>query len=148
MHIQQRVAGGFVSILCLGILLGAAILPLQAGGRVAQLTSGENASRQGVCSLACRKPDAHPMRRQRLLIGERPSANGRSQSHLSTAAPPYPSARWRLSVAAHRSPLTPCPSSGVMEYGLGPTVPGMAAPHADLLLPVLRAAGVVALLPP
>jgi hypothetical protein len=48
MHIQQRVTGGFVSILCLGILLGAPILPLQAGGRVAQLTSGENVPSGGM----------------------------------------------------------------------------------------------------
>ena len=48
MHIEQRVAGGFMSLLCLGILLGAPILPLQAGGRVAQLTSGENVPSGGM----------------------------------------------------------------------------------------------------
>lgn len=41
MHIQQRVAGGFISILCLGILLGAAILPLQAGDRATQFSGGK-----------------------------------------------------------------------------------------------------------
>ena len=42
MHIEQRVAGGFMSVLCLGILLGAPILPLHAGDRAAQLINGKN----------------------------------------------------------------------------------------------------------
>ena len=48
MHIEQRVAGGFMSVLCLGILLGAPILPLQAGDRAAQLISGKNVPSGGV----------------------------------------------------------------------------------------------------
>ena len=48
MHIEQRVAGGFMSLLCLGILLGAPVLPLQAGDRAAQLISGKNIPLGGV----------------------------------------------------------------------------------------------------
>jgi hypothetical protein len=48
MHIEQRVAGGFMSVLCLGILLGAPILPLQAGDRVTQLINEENVPSGGV----------------------------------------------------------------------------------------------------
>jgi hypothetical protein len=42
MHIEQRVAGRLMSLLCLGILLGAPIMPLQAGDRAAQLVSDKN----------------------------------------------------------------------------------------------------------
>jgi hypothetical protein len=48
MHIEQRVAGAFMSVLCLGILLGAPILPLQAGDRAAQLINGKNVPSGGV----------------------------------------------------------------------------------------------------
>jgi hypothetical protein len=48
MHIEQRVAGGLMSVLCLGILLGALILPLQAGDRAAQLAGGKHVPRGGV----------------------------------------------------------------------------------------------------
>ena len=136
-----------MSVLCLGILLGALILPSRLGTERPSWPAG-NMSREGACSLVCHKLVAHPTRRQRSSIGEPPSAKGRSQNRLSTAALPYPSAHWHLSVAAHRSPLVLCPSSGVMGYGLGLTIPDMAVLGADLLLPALRATGVVALLPP
>ena len=48
MHIRQKVAGGFISILCLGILLGGAILPLQAGDRATQFISGKPIPSGGV----------------------------------------------------------------------------------------------------
>ena len=48
MHIEQRVAGGFMSMLCLGILLGAPILPLHAGDRATQLINGKNVPSGGV----------------------------------------------------------------------------------------------------
>ena len=48
MHIEQRVARGLMSVLCLGILLGASILPLQAGDRAAQFISGKNVPSGGV----------------------------------------------------------------------------------------------------
>ena len=122
MHIEQRVARGLMSVLCLGILLGALILPLQAGDRAAQLVGGKHVPRGGVqpgVPQAGGSPYAPPAFIDRgTPISERPFAN-----RLSTAALPYPSAHWHLSVAAHRSPLVLCPSSGVMGNGLGPTIP-------------------------
>ena len=48
MHFEQRVAGRLMSVLCLGILLGGLILPLQAGDRSAPLNSGEKVLSGGV----------------------------------------------------------------------------------------------------
>jgi hypothetical protein len=48
MHIGQRVAGGLMSVLCLGLLSGALILPLQAGDRAAQFIDGKIAPSGGV----------------------------------------------------------------------------------------------------
>jgi hypothetical protein len=42
MNIQQRVAGGFMSALCLGILLAAMIIPVQAGDSLVQFVKGKN----------------------------------------------------------------------------------------------------------
>jgi hypothetical protein len=42
MSIGLRMSGGFMSVLCLGILLGAMIIPLQAGARSVQLGNGES----------------------------------------------------------------------------------------------------------
>ena len=42
MNIRQRGAGGFMSVLCLGILLGVMLIPVQAGDRSVQLINGEN----------------------------------------------------------------------------------------------------------
>jgi hypothetical protein len=42
MNIGLRVSGGFISVLCLGVLLGAMIIPLQAGDRSVQFINGEN----------------------------------------------------------------------------------------------------------
>ena len=42
MHMEQRVAGGFLSALCLGIFLGVSILPLQAGDKADQFVSRKN----------------------------------------------------------------------------------------------------------
>jgi hypothetical protein len=69
MHIEQRVAGGFMSLLCLGILLGAPILPLQAGDGTDQLSSGKNIPFGGV------KPGVPPAFIDRgTPISERPFA--------------------------------------------------------------------------
>jgi hypothetical protein len=48
MHIEQRVARGLMCVLCLGILLGVSILPLQAGDKAAQFSSRENVPVGGV----------------------------------------------------------------------------------------------------
>ena len=37
MNMRQKAAGGFISMLCLGILLGAIIIPVQAGDESVQL---------------------------------------------------------------------------------------------------------------
>jgi hypothetical protein len=50
MRIRQRVAGGFISVLCLGILVGALILPLHAGDSGVQLISGKIVPSGGVQS--------------------------------------------------------------------------------------------------
>jgi hypothetical protein len=78
MHIDQRVAGGFMSVLCLGILLGAPILPLQAGDRAAQLINGKNVPSGGVrhgAPHAGGPPNAPPVFIDRgTPISERPFA--------------------------------------------------------------------------
>jgi hypothetical protein len=78
MHIEQRVAGGFMSMLCLGILLGAPILPLHAGDRAAQLINGENVPSGGVqpgVPQAGRPPYTPPVFIDRSApISERPFA--------------------------------------------------------------------------
>jgi hypothetical protein len=48
MRIGQRVAGRLTSVLCLGILLGTLILPLQAGDSRVQLITGEIVPSGGV----------------------------------------------------------------------------------------------------
>ena len=48
MHIEQRVATGLMSVLCLGILLGVSILPLQAADSGAQFISRKNVPSGGV----------------------------------------------------------------------------------------------------
>ena len=48
MHIKQRVAGGLISVLFLGILLGVSILPLQAADSGAQFISRKNVPSGGV----------------------------------------------------------------------------------------------------
>jgi hypothetical protein len=50
MRIRQRVAGGLMSVLCLGILLGVRILPLQAGDSRGQLINGKIIPSGGVQS--------------------------------------------------------------------------------------------------
>jgi hypothetical protein len=40
MDIGLRVSGGFISLLCLGVLLGAMIIPLQAGDQSVHLVNG------------------------------------------------------------------------------------------------------------
>jgi hypothetical protein len=78
MHIEQRVAGGLMSLLCLGILLGAPILPLQAGDKAAQLISEKNIPLGGVqpgVPQAGRPPFAPPVFIDRSTpISERPFA--------------------------------------------------------------------------
>jgi hypothetical protein len=48
MHIEQRVARGFMSLLCVGIFLGAPSLPPQAGDSAAQLISDKKIPSRGV----------------------------------------------------------------------------------------------------
>jgi hypothetical protein len=42
MNIRQKVAGGFMSALCLGMLLAVAIMPAQAGDGSVQLVNGKH----------------------------------------------------------------------------------------------------------
>jgi hypothetical protein len=48
MHTERRVARRLMSVLCLGVLLGVSILPLQAGDKVVQLISRKNVPVGGV----------------------------------------------------------------------------------------------------
>jgi hypothetical protein len=48
MNIRQRVASGFITALCLGILLGAKLMPAQAGDDAVVLVSGKSFSSRGV----------------------------------------------------------------------------------------------------
>jgi hypothetical protein len=48
MNIRQRVAGGFVSALCVGILLGAMLMPAQAGNAAVQFVKGNHFPSGGV----------------------------------------------------------------------------------------------------
>jgi hypothetical protein len=48
MHIGQRVAGGMMGVLCLGILLVVSVLPIQAGDRAAQFSGRKHAPLGGL----------------------------------------------------------------------------------------------------
>jgi hypothetical protein len=78
MNIGLRVSGGFMSALCLGVLLGAMILPLQAGDRRVQLVNGAHipsGSVQTSVSQTGRPPYSPPgFIDRRTPISERPFA--------------------------------------------------------------------------
>jgi hypothetical protein len=44
MNLRQRLAGGFMCALCLGFLLAATVLPVEAGGGAVQLIHGKRFS--------------------------------------------------------------------------------------------------------
>jgi hypothetical protein len=81
MHIEQRMAQGWISALCLGLLLGVAILPLQAGGRAGQFASPKNPPFGGVPPAfidrgtpISERPFAQPFIDRSSPISERPLA--------------------------------------------------------------------------
>jgi hypothetical protein len=78
MNIGQRVAGGFMGALFLGMLLGAVIMPVQAGDASVQLTNGKHPLSRGVqhrVPQAGRPLYAPPVFMDRSTpIGERPFA--------------------------------------------------------------------------
>ena len=81
MHIEQRVAGGLISVLFLGSLLGVSILPLHAGDRATQSIPRKNVPLDGVPSAfvdrgtpISERPFARPFIDRSSPISERPLA--------------------------------------------------------------------------
>jgi len=137
-----------MSVLCLGILLGAPILPLHAGDRAAQLINGKNIPLGGMQPGVPQSRRPTLRCRQRVIdrgtpISERPFA----KPFIDRAAPPYPSARWRLSGEEHRLVLAPCPH--LVSWGMGEGRQSVHSCTSRLTYGFLflRATDVVALLP-
>ncbi len=83
MNIGLRACGGLMSVLCLGVLLGAMIMPLQGGSRSVQLVNGgrgpSGSMQPGISQLDRRtpiseRPFAKPFIDRSSPISERPLA--------------------------------------------------------------------------
>jgi hypothetical protein len=78
MNIGLRVSGGFISVLCLGVLLGAMIIPLQAGDRSVHLVNGEyvasSSVQPGVSQVGRPLYSPPPFMDRRPPISQRPFA--------------------------------------------------------------------------
>ena len=146
MHIEQRVAGGLMSVLCLGILLGALILPSRLGTERPswRRETCPARGRAAWCAtswwLTLRAASVHRSGNPHQRKAVRKTVYRPQLSHIRA---PTGTSRWRPTGRPWF-----CAPHLVSWGGLGLTIPDMAVLGADLLLPALRATGVVALLPP
>jgi hypothetical protein len=112
MCIGQRIVGGFTSMLCLGILLGAMIMPLEARNTVVQRINGKSFSSTSVqprVPQAGRPHSSSSMFIDRSTpISERPFANPFIDRSPPMSERPLAPLGGGTQVAPGRTPLVWC----------------------------------------
>jgi hypothetical protein len=112
MNVRQRGAGGLISALCLGILLGGMITPAQTGGIAIQLVKGKHfpsGSVQPGIPQSGRPLYSPPVFMDRSTpISERPLAPIGGGAHIAPESVPFVWCRGQW--ARIDNPLHGCPS--------------------------------------